>query len=149
MRSVIQRVSSASVAVDGKIISQIGFGYLVLLCVEEGDTDVDLRYMADKIPHLRIFEDEQGKMNRSILDVSGEVLLVSQFTLMGDARHGRRPSFSRAARPEVAVPILDQLLNVLIQAGLPCKTGQFQADMQVSLVNDGPVTLLLDSRKGF
>ena len=149
MRAVIQRVTEASVAVDGALVSQIGRGLLALVCAEQGDTDVDVKYMIDKIPKLRIFEDAEGKMNRSLLDEHGALLVVSQFTLAGDARHGRRPSFSTAARPDVAVPLLDQLVQAIDFLGVEVKTGQFQADMQVSLINDGPVTIMLDSRKGF
>ncbi len=149
MRAVVQRVTQASVAVCGKTVGAIGRGYLVLAGSEEGDTDHDRAYIEDKLIGLRIFEDEAGKMNRSIVDVGGSILLVSQFTLLGDARHGRRPSFSRAARPEVAEPMLHDMARSIIARGVPVETGRFGADMQVSLVNDGPVTLLLDSRKGF
>lgn len=149
MRCVLQRVDAASIEVDGERIARIGRGLLALICVEDGDTPADAHYMITKIPNLRIFEDQDGKMNRSLIDQHGELLLVSQFTLMGDARHGRRPSFSRAARPEIAVPMLDFILAELRARGVPTQTGRFQAEMKVSLVNDGPVTLLLDSRKGF
>ena len=149
MRAVIQRVSEASVSVEGARISAIGAGLLALICAEAGDTSADGKYMIDKIPNLRIFEDEAGKMNRSLADVGGALLAVSQFTLAGDARHGRRPSFSSAARPDVAVPLLDEIIAGVRGLGIEVQTGQFQADMQVSLVNDGPVTILLDSRKGF
>ncbi|MDL2205881.1 D-tyrosyl-tRNA(Tyr) deacylase [Eubacteriales bacterium OttesenSCG-928-N13] len=149
MRAVIQRVSRASVAVDGAIVGEIQKGYLALVCVEDGDEQVDAQYMIDKISGLRIFEDAEGKMNLSIQDVQGAALIVSQFTLMGDARKGRRPSFSRAARPDVAVPLLDRVIDGLKMLDIPVQTGQFQADMQVSLINDGPVTILLDSKKGF
>ena len=149
MRCVVQRVARASVTVEGQKIAAIGAGYLVLVGVEEGDTEADMIYCADKIAGLRIFEDENGKMNLSIEDVGGEVLLVSQFTLLGDARHGRRPSFSAAARPEVADPLCQAMRQRLMDKGLPVQTGQFQAHMRVELLNDGPVTILLDSRKGF
>ena len=149
MRCVVQRVARASVTVEGQKIAAIGAGYLVLVGVEEGDTEADMIYCADKIAGLRIFEDENGKMNLSIEDVGGEVLLVSQFTLLGDARHGRRPSFSAAARPEVADPLCQAMRQRLMDKGLPVQTGQFQAHMHVELLNDGPVTILLDSRKGF
>ena len=149
MRCVVQRVARASVTVEGQKIAAIGAGYLVLVGVEEGDTEADMIYCADKIAGLRIFEDENGKMNLSVADVGGEVLLVSQFTLLGDARHGRRPSFSTAARPEVADPLCQAMRQRLMDKGLPVQTGQFQAHMHVELLNDGPVTILLDSRKGF
>ena len=149
MRCVVQRVAHASVTVNEQKIAAIGAGYLVLVGVEEGDTEADMIYCADKIAGLRIFEDENGKMNLSIEDVGGEVLLVSQFTLLGDARHGRRPSFSAAARPEVADPLCQAMRQRLMDKGLPVQTGQFQAHMHVELLNDGPVTILLDSRKGF
>lgn len=149
MRAVIQRVTEASVAVDGEVISAIGPGLLALVCAEEGDAEPDARYMSDKIPKLRIFEDGDGKMNRSLLDVGGQLLIVSQFTLAGDARHGRRPSFSTAARPDVAVPLLDRIIADVRAQGVAVLTGRFQAEMKVALVNDGPVTILMDSRKGF
>ena len=149
MRCVVQRVSSASVEIGGKIVGQIGRGLMVLVGVAAGDEEKDVKYMADKLPNLRIFEDEQGKMNLSVLDVAGSVLAVSQFTLLGDARGGRRPSFIEAARPEVANPLYEQLVRLLRESGLPVETGVFQAEMAVSLINDGPVTLLLDSRKNF
>lgn len=148
MRCVVQRVAHASVTVNEQKIAAIGAGYLVLVGVEDGDGEIDMIYCADKIAGLRIFEDENGKMNLSIEDVGGEVLLVSQFTLLGDARHGRRPSFSAAARPEVAVPVPGHAQR-LAARGLAVQTGQFQAHMRVELLNDGPVTILLDSRKGF
>ena len=149
MRAVIQRVTQASVTVESKIIGQIGKGYLVLLGVEESDTEKDQFYIADKTLHLRVFEDDAGKMNRSLLDVGGALLVVSQFTLLGDARTGRRPSFITAARPEIAVPMYEALVARWRAQGVVVETGVFGADMAVSLVNDGPVTILLDSRKGF
>ncbi|MGJ4849818.1 D-aminoacyl-tRNA deacylase [Bacillota bacterium Meth-B3] len=149
MRAVIQRVKHASVSVGGEVVGRIGPGYLALVGSEEGDTEADRKYVEDKIFGLRIFEDEAGKMNRSIEDVRGSILLVSQFTLLGDARHGRRPSFSRAARPEAAEPMLGEMADNLRARGIRVETGRFGADMEVSLLNDGPVTLLLDSRKGF
>ena len=149
MRCVVQRVTHASVTVDEQLISEIGAGYLVLVGVEDGDTESDMIYCADKIAGLRVFEDENDKMNLSVKDVGGEVLLVSQFTLLGDARHGRRPSFIAAARPEVAQPMCDAMKKRLEGAGLSVKSGKFQAHMHVQLLNDGPVTILLDSRKGF
>ncbi len=149
MRAVIQRVEKASVSVEGEIKGQIGAGFLVLIGVEEGDGDVDFKYIADKVPNLRVFEDEQGKMNRSLLDVGGEVLAVSQFTLLGDARGGRRPSFITAARPETADPMYERLVADWRARGIRVETGVFGAHMKVSLVNDGPVTILLDSRRRF
>ncbi len=149
MRLVIQRVLESSVSVDGKVVGSIGKGFMVLCGVEDGDTQEDLRYCVEKTAGLRIFEDDAGKMNRSILDVGGEILAVSQFTLHGDARHGRRPSFSTAARPDLAVPMYEAYCKGLREKGIHVETGIFQADMKVSLVNDGPVTLLLDSRRIF
>ena len=149
MRAVVQRVTQASVAVDHEVIGQIGEGLLVLLGVEEGDTERDMLYMADKVPNLRIFEDDAGKMNRSLLDTGGALLVVSQFTLLGDARGGRRPSFITAARPDTAVPMYEILTARWRGQGITVETGAFGADMAVSLVNDGPVTILLDSRKLF
>ena len=149
MRAVIQRVEKASVSVEGEIKGQIGAGFLVLIGVEEGDGDVDFKYIADKVPNLRVFEDEQGKMNRSLLDVGGELLAVSQFTLLGDARGGRRPSFITAARPETADPMYERLVADWRVRGIRVETGVFGAHMKVSLVNDGPVTILLDSRRRF
>lgn len=149
MRCVVQRVSSASVAVNGQIVGQIGKGLMVLVGVSQGDGEKDIQYMADKLPNLRIFEDEQGKMNLSLLDAGGAILAVSQFTLLGDARGGRRPSFIEAARPEIANPMYVELVRRLRETGLRVETGVFQAEMAVSLVNDGPVTILLDSRKTF
>lgn len=149
MRAVIQRVEQASVSVEGEIRGRIGAGLLVLIGVEEGDGDADFKYIADKAPNLRVFEDEQGKMNRSLLDVGGEVLAVSQFTLLGDARGGRRPSFIAAARPETADPMYERLVADWRARGIRVETGVFGAHMKVSLVNDGPVTILLDSRRRF
>ena len=149
MRLVIQRVLESSVCVDGNVVGSIGPGFMVLCGVEDGDTAEDVRYCIDKTVNLRFFEDEAGKMNRSILDAGGEILAISQFTLHGDVRHGRRPSFIRAARPETAVPLYDAYCNGLREAGVHVETGIFQTDMKVSLINDGPVTLLVDSRKVF
>jgi len=149
MRLVIQRVLESSVRVDGSAVGSIGPGCVVLCGVEEGDTPDDVRYCVEKTANLRIFEDDAGKMNRSILDAGGEILAISQFTLAGDARHGRRPSFSKAARPETAVPLYEAYCEGLRQNGIHVETGIFQADMKVSLINDGPVTLLLDSRRTF
>ena len=148
MRAVVQRVLNASVAIGGTVKGEIGKGYLVLLGIEENDTEKDLDYIAEKLLGLRVFEDEAGKMNRSVLDAGGSILLVSQFTLYGDARKGRRPSFIRAARPEKAIPLYEAMIARL-RAALPVETGELGADMQVSLVNDGPVTILLDSERTF
>ena len=148
MRAVVQRVCSASVEVDGATVAGIGHGLLVLLGVEDGDTEADLSYMVAKLPHLRIFEDAEGKSNRSVQDVGGSILLVSQFTLCGDARHGRRPGYSSAAQPALARTLYEKCAARLA-ACVPVQTDVFQADMQVSLVNDGPFTILLDSRRTF
>ena len=149
MRAVVQRVSEARVRVDGETVGDVGQGFLVLLGVEEGDGEKDFRYMADKVPNLRLFEDGEGKMNLSLMDVNGGILAVSQFTLLGDARGGRRPSFIRAARPEVADPLYERLVAHWRSLGIRVGTGVFGAHVAVELVNDGPVTLLLDSRKLF
>ena len=149
MRLVIQRVLESNVKVDGNVVGSIGKGFMVLCGVQEGDTLEDVKYCVEKTASLRIFEDDAGKMNRSIMDEDGEILAISQFTLAGDARHGRRPSFSAAARPDVAVPMYEAYCDGLRQKGIHVETGIFQADMKVSLINDGPVTLLLDSRRTF
>ena len=149
MRCVIQRVTRARVTVDHETVGQIASGFMVLVGVQSGDTEADAAYCAAKIAGLRVFEDEDDKMNLSLSDVHGGVLLVSQFTLLGDARHGRRPSFSTAARPDVAVPLYEAYCQGLREKGIHVETGIFQADMKVSLINDGPVTLLLDSRRTF
>ncbi len=147
MRAVIQRVRQAEVQVDGVRRGAIGPGLLVLACIEDGDSADDLAWMARKLVRLRIFADEQAAMNRSVCEVDGEILAVSQFTLAGDCRKGNRPSFARAARPEVAAPLFaDWLARLAVELGKPVPTGVFGADMQVSLVNDGPVTLWLESR---
>jgi D-tyrosyl-tRNA(Tyr) deacylase len=145
-------VSSAAVTVDGKTIGRIDAGLLVFIGVEDHDGLEDVRYIADKVRHLRVFEDPGGvvrHLNRSVQDVGGGVLLVSQFTLAGDCRKGRRPSFDRAASPALARPLYEAVVENLRDAGVTVATGEFQAMMQVSLVNDGPVTLLLDSRRHF
>lgn len=147
MRAVVQRVSEASVTIDGQVVGQIGKGLLVLLGVAEGDSDVQMRILADKISGLRIFEDDAGKMNLALADVCGEMLVVSQFTLLGDCRKGRRPSFTGAAAPEVAEQLYDQFAAEVRTKGIPVATGKFRANMQVALVNDGPVTMLLDTRE--
>jgi len=142
-------VLESSVRVDGKLVGEIGPGFMVLCGVEDGDTAEDVKYCVDKTVNLRVFEDDAGKMNRSILDAGGAILAISQFTLHGDVRHGRRPSFIKAARPETAVPLYEAYCEGLRQAGVHVETGIFQADMKVSLINDGPVTLLIDSRRLF
>ncbi|HEX8029751.1 MAG TPA: D-aminoacyl-tRNA deacylase [Vicinamibacterales bacterium] len=149
MRAVVQRVTSARVTVDDRITGEIGAGLLVLLGVQAGDGPTDVQYVAAKIRDLRIFPDDEGKMNRSVLDSQGAVLVVSQFTLAGDARNGRRPSFASAAPPQIARALYEDVVRELIAGGLRVETGEFQAMMQVALVNDGPVTILLDSRKTF
>ena len=149
MRAVVQRVTSAKVTVGERTTGQIGPGLLVLLGVESGDGASDRQYIASKIRDLRIFPDAAGKMNRSVLDAQGSVLVVSQFTLSGDARNGRRPSFASAAPPDIARALYAEVVRELTAAGLVVETGEFQAMMQVALVNDGPVTILLDSRKTF
>lgn len=149
MRAVVQRVSGASVSVDGDVVGAIGAGSLVLLGVEQDDEERDARYIAEKVFGLRIFSDAEGKFNLALEETGGAVLLISQFTLHGDCRKGRRPSFSQAARPEVAIPLYERVAELLRARGVPVATGVFGASMQVQLVNDGPVTLLLDSRKQF
>ena len=149
MRAVVQRVSRASVAVEGKITGEIGRGFLVLLGVAKSDTAADADYLAEKISGLRIFEDSGGKMNLALADVNGAVLAVSQFTLHGDARRGKRPSFDSAAPPDQARKLYEYFVERVRALGLRCETGVFQAMMQVELVNDGPVTILLDSERTF
>lgn len=150
MRAIVQRVSEASVTVAGECVGQIGTGLLVLFGAGQGDTATDLSYIIDKIVNLRIFADEAGKMNRSVLDITGGVLLVSQFTLYGDARKGRRPAFTDAMEPTAAKAMYLQALDALRTAGVSqVAAGIFAADMQVQLTNDGPVTIMLDSRKQF
>jgi D-tyrosyl-tRNA(Tyr) deacylase len=147
MKAVLQRVTKASVEVDGAAVGRIDTGLLVLLGVAKGDEERDALYLADKISALRIFADEQGKMNRSIADMKGAVLLVSQFTLLGEAAKGRRPDFAEAATPEQAKILYEQVAEALRGKGLTVETGRFGTYMKVELVNDGPVTLLLDSRR--
>jgi len=149
MRAVVQRVSRAKVTVNGWTAGEIGRGLLVLLGVGRQDTEADVAYLAEKISGLRIFEDEDGKMNRSVRDVGGSVLVVSQFTLYGDVRRGKRPSFDEAAPPEAARRFYELFVQKVQAAGLRCETGRFQEMMQVELVNEGPVTILLDSGKAF
>jgi D-aminoacyl-tRNA deacylase len=149
MRAVVQRVSRASVSVDGAITAAIATGLLVLLGVGHEDQRSDADYLADKIVGLRIFEDAEEKMNRSVVDVGGAILAVSQFTLYGDVKRGKRPSFDAAARPEPARELYEYFVNRLRTLGVSCQIGVFQANMQVELVNSGPVTILIDSRKQF
>jgi D-aminoacyl-tRNA deacylase len=149
LRVVVQRVTSAKVTVDDRVTGEIERGLLVLLGVEQNDGPADAQYIATKIRDLRIFPDDAGKMNLSVLDRQGAVLVVSQFTLSGDARNGRRPSFASAAPPQIARALYEDVVRELKASGLRVETGEFQAMMQVALVNDGPVTILLDSRKTF
>jgi len=149
MRCVVQRVTSASVTVNGTVSGKIDAGLMVLIGISVDDTEADLKYMAEKVPNLRIFDDENGVMNRSVLDAGGSILAVSQFTLYGDARGGRRPSYIRAAKPDRADELYEQLIARWREKGIHVETGIFRTDMQVALVNDGPVTILLDSEKTF
>ena len=149
MRAVIQRVKESSVKIDDRIISQISQGLLVLLGVAQGDRQLDADYLADKIVNLRIFEDENGKMNRSLLETGTQMLLVSQFTLLGDCRRGRRPSFGAAAEPAEATALYEYFIEAVMSLGISVETGRFGAMMEVAMVNDGPVTLILESQGGF
>lgn len=147
MRAVLQRVSQASVAIAGHVHGQVGCGLLVLLAIEEADTAEDIEWLSGKIVRLRIFPDDEGLMNRSVQDVAGEILLISQFTLFASTKKGNRPSYLRSARPEIAIPLYEQFkARLALDLGKAIATGEFGADMQVSLVNDGPVTLLIDSK---
>ena len=146
MRLVIQRVLESSVKVEGREVGRIGKGFMVLCGVEDGDTAEDVRYCVDKTVNLRVFEDENDKMNRSLADVGGGLLIVSQFTLYGDCRKGNRPSFTNAARPETAIPLYEAFIARCRESGLPVETGEFGADMKVELLNDGPVTLWMDTK---
>ncbi len=149
MRAVVQRVKKSTVTVSEKITGSIGQGLMVLLGVGKEDDDRDIEYLSDKILNLRIFEDENGKMNKSLLDIGGQLLVVSQFTLFGDCRKGRRPGFDKAAKSEIAKELYQRFVNKCKEAGVVTETGIFQADMLVDISNDGPVTLLLDSKKEF
>ena len=149
MRCVVQRVSRASVTVENETVGAVGPGLMVLIGVADTDTDKDLKYITDKVPNLRIFDDENGVMNRSLLDAGGSILAVSQFTLYGDARGGRRPSYIRAAQPDAANAFYERLVAAWRGLGIQVETGRFRTEMQVSLVNEGPVTILLDSEKAF
>ena len=146
MRAVVQRVCESSVIVENKVIAKIGHGLLVLLGIAKGDEASDADYLVDKITHLRIFEDENGKMNRSLYEMGAELLVVSQFTLLGDCRRGRRPSFIDAADPETADKLYEYFVDKVRQKGVAVQTGRFRAMMEVALINSGPVTLVLDSR---
>ncbi|MDM8182341.1 D-aminoacyl-tRNA deacylase [Enterococcus cecorum] len=146
MRAVIQRVSQAKVVVDDNTVGQIGKGFMILLGVHEQDTQTDVDYLVGKISKLRVFEDDQQKMNRSIIDVGGEILSISQFTLFADTKKGNRPSFVQAAKPDVAIPLYEAFNEGLRQEGIPVETGIFGADMKCHLVNDGPVTIIIDSQ---
>ena len=147
MRVVLQRVSHASVTVEEKVIGKIQRGFLLLVGVTHDDSMEDMEYLVRKIVQMRIFEDEEGKLNRSIQDIGGEILSVSQFTLYADTKKGNRPSFSKAAPGDVALEMFEQFNGLLRETGIPVETGQFGADMKVELLNDGPVTILLDSKK--
>ena len=149
MRSVVQRVKRASVIVNGETVGEISAGLLVLLAVGQDDGEKDVTWMVDKLVGLRIFEDEVGKMNRSVQDIGGDILMVSQFTLYGDCRSGKRPSFTTSAPPERAKVLFERIIEATRSRGLKVETGVFQADMDVELINNGPVTLLLDSEKKF
>jgi len=149
MRAIVQRVKETRVEVKGEPVGAIGPGLLVFLGVGENDSEKDCAYLADKIEHLRIFPDEKGLMNLSLIDTGGECMVVSQFTLLGDCRKGRRPSFAKAARPEKAKELYEHVINIIREKGLQVATGRFQEMMDVFLVNDGPVTLMLDSKKNF
>lgn len=144
MRLVIQRVTSAAVTVDGQIVGRCSRGFCILIGVKSGDTPAEAKWLADKVAHLRVFEDADGKMNLSLLDVKGEALVVSQFTLYANARRGRRPDFIDAARPEEAEPLVDTFVAQLRAEGVPVQTGAFRAMMQVEIHNDGPVTIILE-----
>ncbi len=148
MRVLVQRVSRAAVHIEGEAVAAIGPGLLLLVAFKDGDGDADLDWMAEKVAHLRIFEDEAGKMNRSLLEVGGHALVVSQFTLYADARKGRRPSFDASASTDKARPLFEKFVDNLTSRGLQTAAGRFQAVMQVELVNDGPVTIMLDSPRG-
>lgn len=149
MRTVVQRVSKAQVSIEGDVKGVIGKGLVILLGIRREDTTKELQWLVDKVVHLRIFEDESGKMNKSLTDIGGEMLIVSQFTLYGDCRKGRRPGFSTAAPPAIAEPLYQLFIEEVKAKGITVATGTFQAEMQVELINDGPVTLLLDSEKKF
>ena len=149
MRAVIQRVLEANVQIEGQVVGRVGHGLLVYLGVGKDDTDGDAQFMAEKLVHLRIFADEAGKMNRSVVDIGGGILLVSNFTLHGDCRKGRRPGFDAAGEPKLAEALYEKVAGLIAQQGVPVETGSFGAYMQVTSLNDGPVTFLLDSSRLF
>lgn len=149
MRAVVQRVTESNVTVDGETVGAIGPGIMVLIGVSTEDTDKDLKYIVEKVPNLRIFDDENGVMNKSLLDAGGSILAVSQFTLYGDARGGRRPSYIHAAKPEMANELYERAVAAWKDLGIHVETGRFRTEMKVSLINDGPVTILLDSERTF
>jgi D-tyrosyl-tRNA(Tyr) deacylase len=147
MRAIIQRVSSASCSIEGKISGQIGKGFMILLGIEDNDTEEDLNWLAQKISNMRIFSDENGLMNKALTDVQGNILLVSQFTLFASTKKGNRPGFTRSAKPDLAIPFYEKMISELGQlTGTKIQTGVFGADMQISLVNDGPVTICIDTK---
>lgn len=147
MRAVIQRVSEASVTVEGKIKSSIGWGLLVLVGIEDADTEEDIDWLVKKISQLRIFNDENGVMNKSVMEIDGEIIVVSQFTLHASTKKGNRPSYIRASKPDIAIPMYEKFVKQLeITAGIPVQTGEFGADMKVHLLNDGPVTIVMDTK---
>ena len=149
MRAVVQRVSASSVSVDNEVVGKIDRGLMVLLGVTHDDTQADVNYLVEKISNLRIFEDEQEKMNLSLLDIGGELLAISQFTLYGDCRKGRRPNFTQAAKPDMANELYEKFVSQAKDAGINVQTGSFGAHMVVDIVNDGPVTMIIDSKKNF
>ncbi|KDR96094.1 D-tyrosyl-tRNA(Tyr) deacylase [Peptoclostridium litorale DSM 5388] len=149
MRAVVQRVSASSVSVDNEVVGKIDKGLMVLLGVTHDDTQADVKYLVEKISNLRIFEDEQEKMNLSLLDIGGELLAISQFTLYGDCRKGRRPNFTEAAKPDMANELYEKFVSQAKDAGIKVQTGSFGAHMVVDIVNDGPVTIIIDSKKNF
>lgn len=146
MRVVIQRVSEASVTIDSQITGQISKGFMILVGICPEDNLEDIHWLTQKIANLRVFGDEDGKMNLSITDIKGEILLISQFTLFASTKKGNRPSFIQSAKPEIAIPLYEQFINSLKETGIPIQTGTFGADMKVSLINDGPVTIIIDSK---
>ena len=147
MRAIIQRVSSASCSIEGKISGQIGKGFMILLGIEDNDTEEDLNWLAHKISNMRIFSDENGLMNKALTDVQGNILLISQFTLFASTKKGNRPGFTRSAKPDLAIPFYEKMISELGQlTGTKIQTGVFGADMQISLVNDGPVTIIIDTK---
>lgn len=147
MRAIIQRVSSASCSIEGKINGEIGMGFMILLGIEDSDTDEDLSWLAQKISNMRIFSDENGLMNKALADVQGNILLISQFTLFASTKKGNRPGFTRSAKPDLAIPLYEKMIRELGQlTGTKIQSGVFGADMQISLVNDGPVTIIMDTK---